>query len=99
MPRNRSAYFSNYNKLHKHSRRASRWCNRGLNASKEDAKAISRLLDEQTRCWICDVEFSTTDNNRMPVLDHDHKTGEFRYIACNLCNKTILRSQKNKPIS
>lgn len=95
--RNRTEYFRLYNHKHRLSRKASIWIKRGLNETKIEAKKLAELVENETRCWICDTEFNSIENNKMKVLDHDHITGEFRYIACNLCNKTILRRKgKNK---
>lgn len=94
--RNRIEYFKNYNQKHKLSRKASTWRKRGLATDRDDAKKIAELYENETNCWICDVEFNKIENNKMKVLDHDHITGEFRFIACNLCNKTILRKKNNK---
>ena len=44
---------------------------------------------KQTHCWICFKKYS---NERMDLkcLDHDHNTGEPRYICCNYCNLKIV---------
>ena len=35
-----------------------------------------------TKCEICKKDLSTTKK----CLDHDHETGEFRWILCNSCS-------------
>ena len=35
------------------------------------------------KCEICEKVFTDTYDR---CLDHDHETGEFRYILCNACN-------------
>ena len=41
-------------------------------------------------CNVCKKDLSTTKK----CLDHDHETGEFRYVLCNACNS--CDSWKNK---
>ena len=37
----------------------------------------------ETHCWICGMHHSK-------CLDHDHETGEVRFICCGYCNLKIL---------
>lgn len=38
-------------------------------------------------CERCDVLLTSGENcNTRKVMDHDHSTGEFRNVLCNLCN-------------
>lgn len=45
-----------------------------------------------THCWICSREFTSS---RIRHLDHDHKTGEPRYICCVGCNTRLLSEYWN----
>ena len=46
----------------------------------------------ETHCMICDNEFK---DSRDRHLDHDHETGEVRYICCRTCNLYILGQKVN----
>lgn len=55
----------------------------------------SELYDfyiKQNNCWICNEKFK---NSKARHLDHDHETGEVRYICCVSCNTTILSNKNN----
>ena len=43
---------------------------------------------KETHCWICDIEYEKT--TRLKCLDHDHDTGEVRYICCSVCNCKVI---------
>jgi len=44
---------------------------------------------KQTHCEYCNVELTTGKPcNTRKCLDHNHKTGKFRFILCNHCNIT-----------
>ena len=62
------------------------WRNRGI--IDDDLDALYDYYIEQTNCMICDIDFSIS----FRCLDHDHETGEVRYICCNKCNTSILRT-------
>lgn len=48
---------------------------------------FNQMIDEQgNRCAICLDEFSL---DRLPEVDHDHKTGKIRGVLCNRCNVTL----------
>ena len=63
------------------------WKQRGVIDA--DFDALYDFYIEQTNCMICDIEFN--DKN-VRCLDHDHDTGEFRYICCMVCNTHTLRT-------
>ena len=74
---------------HKYSTKAS-WKAKGMKFTKEEYKTIYNKYIYATNCELCNNKFkSTTDRH----LDHNHKTGEIRYIVCRSCNK---RKKDNK---
>ena len=48
---------------------------------------------KETHCWICGCEYNRP---RHKHLDHDHETGEVRYICCMECNIKVLGKNKRK---
>tara|TARA_R100000353_G_scaffold113014_2_gene80941 strand:- start:820 stop:1383 length:564 start_codon:yes stop_codon:yes gene_type:complete len=48
---------------------------------------------KETNCMICGEEFKT---HRHRHLDHDHETGEVRYICCAKCNTKLLGKDREK---
>ena len=44
----------------------------------------------ETHCWICGKKFILNKMYHGKCLDHDHKTGEPRYICCGYCNLKVL---------
>ena len=54
----------------------------------EDLSSVYDYFITQTHCWICDVKY---DKKNLRHLDHDHESGEIRYIICYKCNMNILR--------
>ena len=41
------------------------------------------IYNNETQCWICKKEFDKRINRH---LDHDHDTGDVRFICCRSCN-------------
>jgi recombination endonuclease VII len=53
--------------------------------TEEDYACI--LEAQQGRCAICDRSFSAS---RPPHVEHDHRSGVIRGLACHHCNYTVL---------
>ena len=54
----------------------------------KDEKEFKSIYEEyttQTHCEFCYTEFKPGGMDRK-CLDHDHETGEFRFILCCRCN-------------
>ena len=66
--------------------KVSNWKTNGI--IDEDLSAVYDYLIKQTHCMICLKEYK---NSRERCLDHDHLTGEIRYICCRGCNTNLLR--------
>lgn len=49
----------------------------------EQKLSILTYRDACDNCEVCNVRFSDTIRK---CIDHDHSSGEFRYILCNRCN-------------
>ena len=45
----------------------------------------------ETHCWICGCQYNRP---RHKHLDHDHETGEVRYICCMECNIKVLGKKR-----
>ena len=56
----------------------------------EDLSAVYYYYIKQTHCMICLTEFINSQNRH---LDHDHRTGEIRYICCANCNVNFMREK------
>lgn len=52
-----------------------------------DWDLVYQMYIAQTNCWICDRPF---DDKYKRNLDHNHDTGELRYVVCNPCNIHII---------
>ena len=70
---------------HRKSSRLQNWKQAGI--IDEDLVAVYDYFITQTHCWICDTKY-TESNFR--CLDHDHDTGEIRYICCRYCNIYVV---------
>ena len=53
----------------------------------DDFDLLFEVYNKETHCWICGMEFDKRINRH---LDHDHNTGEPRYICCRRCNCYIV---------
>tara|TARA_S200002703_G_scaffold91035_1_gene78473 strand:+ start:692 stop:1063 length:372 start_codon:yes stop_codon:yes gene_type:complete len=55
-----------------------------------DFLALHEVYDKETHCWICNHQYRHTKER---CLDHDHETGECRYICCITCNTKLLMTK------
>ena len=65
----------------------------------ENISAVYDYYIKETHCMICFEPYINTFNK---CLDHNHDTGEIRYICCRNCNSNFLREKNpvyNKPRS
>ena len=58
-----------------------------------DFKLLYQQYLKETHCWICGCEYNRPKHKH---LDHDHETGEVRYICCMECNIKILGKERGK---
>jgi hypothetical protein len=70
----------------KKSNRISNWKQNGI--IDEDLHAVYDYILDETHCMVC---FKPYKDSQDRCLDHDHDTGEIRYICCNTCNSHFLR--------
>tara|TARA_Y100000114_G_C11610388_1_gene254830 strand:+ start:86 stop:571 length:486 start_codon:yes stop_codon:yes gene_type:complete len=90
-PEKAQAYWQNYRKTD-HAKKLMRIANwKQLGIKDEDLGAVYDYYIKETHCWICGDQFKT---NKCRHLDHDHETGEIRYICCNNCNCKLLSHKK-----
>ena len=52
-----------------------------------DISAVYDYYKLETNCMICNKEYKNTKDR---CLDHNHETGEIRYICCNYCNVHVV---------
>jgi hypothetical protein len=58
-----------------------------------DLHSLYDIYIKETNCWICGCEYK---NKKHRHLDHDHETGEVRFICCRDCNIQILSNVENE---
>ena len=63
------------------------WIKRGVKFSEEEFEFIYGVYINIDECMLCSKHLIGSDK----CLDHNHKTGEPRYILCNNCNKKFDR--------
>ena len=69
------------------------WKSQGI--IEEDLSSVYDYYLKETNCMVCFEEFK---NSIDKCLDHDHETGEIRYICCRKCNTSILREKFSNPV-
>ena len=63
------------------------WKRRGVIWKDEkEFESIWKEYTTQTHCEFCYTELNNNDYKTKKCLDHDHKTGKFRFILCWYCN-------------
>ena len=80
----------------KKSHRINNWKRSGI--IDEDLEAVYDYLLDETHCMVC---FKPYKDSKDRCLDHNHETGEIRYICCRNCNANFLREKHqvyNKPL-
>jgi len=70
--------------------RISQWKSRGIIDS--DFSSLYDVYKKETNCYICGNEFKDSKDRH---LDHDHETGEVRFICCRVCNSHFLKEKYN----
>ena len=87
--KNNLEYFKNYKQTAKCKKmdKLCDWKRRGI--IDDDLGLLYDYYLTQTHCWICNKKYETTKDR---CMDHDHETGEPRYICCVKCNLVLLRS-------
>ena len=63
------------------TRMKAKWKSRGIKIDNFDY--LWEQYTTQTNCELCNIEFK---NRADKQLDHDHESGEVRYILCIRCN-------------
>jgi hypothetical protein len=67
----------------KKSKTKYRWKSLGINFLDEEFEFIYGVYENIDNCMLCSNEFK---NSFDKCLDHNHSTGEVRYILCRNCN-------------
>jgi Recombination endonuclease VII len=71
-------------------------CEKKDNKERNKAKKYNaKPTDPDYCCPICERAIKDTGYNGEVVLDHDHKTGEFRGWICHDCNNALARTHEN----
>jgi hypothetical protein len=86
MPYDKEYYDNNKDKA-----KIKRW--RHLGIKDNDFDLLYQAVESETNCYICG-KFFTKHYDK--CLDHDHETGEVRYILCRNCNGNLLRGKDKK---
>ena len=76
----------------KKSNMINHWKRKGI--IDDDLGAVYDVYIKETKCWICQNKFKNTKDR---CLDHDHDSGEIRYICCQYCNRHLLNIPEIKP--
>tara|TARA_R110002096_G_scaffold56691_1_gene144527 strand:- start:254 stop:571 length:318 start_codon:yes stop_codon:yes gene_type:complete len=56
----------------------------------EDFDLLYDVFMKETNCWICGKKFNKIKKYDLKCLDHEHETGESRYICCSECNLHVI---------
>jgi hypothetical protein len=83
--RKQQEYVENNFKTRQKTIRIHNWKRKGIIDT--DYELLHDCYDQQTHCWICGRKYKHTKER---CLDHDHNTGECRYICCINCNTKLL---------
>ena len=78
---------------YKKSIRIAGWKRNGI--IDEDLSAVYEYMLDETHCMVCFKEYKDSLNRH---LDHNHETGEIRYICCQNCNNNFLREKFHNPV-
>ena len=76
-----------------------RWKNYGIKT--EDWDSLYDRYINTDNCEVCEVELIEGNfGTHKKVIDHNHETGEVRYICCHGCNMNIEKmTYKNNKLS